>query len=224
MSSRSANLLTAARLLVAAFVSIETPQQSHKFLRQLNDQFEDNQFPALLKLFCIVGESDDLHAKQMLARGLAAALERGDLVSSSLPSWGRSDISHPGSHLGLNQPRPPARSQSRLDPLQYLFAWHSQRTSLTPLSSSVFRKSVEAMLQVFTADPACVAIYRQKLTDDLISLPEGALSALARQKLTRLLELMATSASCAEIAKEVTDTGSSQSRLADLARAQILKG
>jgi hypothetical protein len=220
MNSRATDLLAAARLLIETFVSIQTPQQSHKFLRQLNDQFGDHQFPALLKLFCIVGESDDDLAKKMLARGLAAALERGDLVSSSLPTWGRSDISHPS----LTQSRSPARSQTRLDPLQYLVAWHSQRTSFAPLSSAVFQKSVKAMLQVFMADPACVSIYRQKLADDLISLPEGALSSLARQKLTRLVELMPTSTSCSEIARQVTEAGSSQSRIADLARAQILKG
>lgn len=224
MPSRPIDLLTAARALVEAFVSIDTPQQAHRFLRQLNDQFGDNQFPALLKLFCIVGESDDDIAKKLLARGFSAALERGDLMSSFLPAWGRSDISHSIPASSGSSARPPTRAQSRLDPVQYLCAWHSQRTSFTPLSAAVFRKSLESMLRVFLSDPACVANYRQKLTDDLTSLPEGALSALARQKLGRLVELLGTSTSATEIAHLVTETGSSQSRLADMARAQILKG
>jgi hypothetical protein len=220
MNSRSVDLLAATRLLVESFVSISTTQDAHKFLQQLNKNFGDSQFPALLKLFCIVGESDDDEAKMLLARGLLAALERGDLMSSFLPTWGRSDLSHPS----LSATRTTARSPSRLDPIQYLCAWHSQRTSFAPLSANVFRQSLEAMLRVFAADPTCVAIYRQKLADDLTSLPEGALSALARQKLQRLVELLDMKTSCAEIARAVADAGSSQARLADLARAQIIKG
>jgi hypothetical protein len=227
MNSRPADLLAAARLLVEAFVSIKTSQQSHKFLRQLNEHFDDCQFPALLKLFCIVGESDDIVAKKLLARGLAAALERGDMMSSFLPAWGRSDFSSAPliqmQSAEKSAAHPSTRSQSRLDLLQYLCAWHCQRTSFTPISAAEFRKSLASLLEVFTADAACVAIYRQKLADDLATLPEGALSTLARQKLAKLLELLGTARSCADIAGEVAETGSSQARLADLARAQILK-
>jgi hypothetical protein len=183
MPPRPADLLAASRVLVESFVSIDTPQQAHRFLRQVNDQFGDSQFPALLKLFCIVGESDDDAAKRLLARGFNAALERGDLMSSFLPAWGRSDLSHSIPASSGSSARPTTRAQSRLDPIQYLCAWHSQRTSFTPLSAAVFRKSLESMLRVFLSDPPCVANYRQKLTDDLTSLPEGALSALPLPKL-----------------------------------------
>jgi hypothetical protein len=219
--SKDADLLHAAREMIVAIHQAKSPNQRHRLLQQIASLLTDENFPALIKLFLIVGESDDAFAKQSLAEALADTLVRGDIPSAPLAAWGSASI-------GLSTQARGFSAGTRLDPLQYLCAWHTQthdhsNEAANPgLSTASFARALEALLAVFADHPDTAKKYRDKLNADLHNSQDGALSVTARKLLKQIVEGWEQGLSPRAVVEHASGMRRSASNIADLARAQML--
>ena len=219
--SRDADLLHAAREMIVAIHQSGSPHQRHRLLQQITSLLTDENFPALIKLFVIVGESDDAFAKKSLAQALADTLVRGDIPSAPLAAWGSASVGLATQARGFS-------AGARLDPLQYLCAWFTQTIERTGeaanplLSTGSFSRALEALIAVF-ADQADIAKkYRDKLRTDLHNSQEGALSATTQKMLAQIVEDWEQGLPHSVIAERASGMRRGASSLVDLARAQML--
>lgn len=220
MAFRSdSDLLKAARAFAAGLRDADGESEVHRFLRHLNSELGDEHFPALIKLVCIIGQSSDVRAKQVLSHGLATTLKRGDMPSGSVSAWGSAGLAERPSSSVAGDGRP----RHRLDPIEYLCAWYAQTTHHSLLSKDVFRQSVHDVVSVFDHSPDEARLYREKLAADISALPEGALNRRARDSIKRILHSWEAGESAAAIAQAALQEDTSSSRVADLARQQLLK-
>jgi hypothetical protein len=219
--SRDADLLQAAREMIVAIHQAASPNQRHRLLQQIASLLTDENFPALIKLFVIVGESDDAFAKKSLAEALADTLMRGDIPSAPLAAWGSTS-------LGLAVQARGFSAGTRLDPLQYLCAWYTQSASHTTqvanpaLSPGSFSRALEALIAVFAGHAEVAQRYRDKLNADLHNSQDGALSATTQKLLKQITEDWQEAMSPRLIAERASGMRRSSNNIADLARAQML--
>lgn len=219
--SRDADLLQAAREMIVAIHRAESPQQRHRLLQQMTSLLSDENFPALIKLFVIVGESDDSFAKKALANALADTLVRGDVPSAPLAAWGSASLGSAAHARGFS-------AGARLDPLQYLCAWYSQNTDhssqdVNPaLSPSSFSRALEALIAVFAEHTDFSQRYRDKLIADLHTGQEGAMSGTTQKLLKQIADDWQQGMSPRAIAERASGMRRGASNIADLARAQML--
>jgi hypothetical protein len=219
--SRDADLLQAAREMIVAIHHAPSPHQRHRLLQQITSLLTDENFPALIKLFVIVGESDDTFAKKSLAEALADTLVRGDIPSAPLAAWGSTS-------LGLAVQARGFSAGTRLDPLQYLCAWYTQSTEHTTqttsptLSPSSFSRALEALIAVFAEHPEVAQKYRDKLNADLHNSQDGALSTTTQKLLRQIIEDWQQAVPPRLIAERASGMRRGTSNIADLARAQML--
>jgi hypothetical protein len=219
--SRDADLLQAAREMIVAIHQATSPNQRHRLLQQITSLLTDENFPALIKLFVIVGESDDAFAKKSLAEALADTLVRGDVPSAPLAAWGSASIGLAAQARGFS-------AGARLDPLQYLCAWYTQtnehlaEAANPPLSPNSFSRALEALIAVFADQPNIANKYRGKLNADLHNSQDGALSTTTQKILKLIIEDWEQGLSPRLIAERASGTRQGRSNIADLARAQML--
>lgn len=218
--SRDADLLHAAREMIVAIHHAGSPHQRHRLLQQITSLLTDENFPALIKLFMIVGESDDAFAKKTLAEALADTLVRGDIPSAPLAAWGSASIGPAAQARGFS-------AGARLDPLQYLCAWFTQTVERTGeasnplLSTTSFSRALDALIAVFADQTHIAKKYRDKLRTDLHNSQDGALSATTRKLLKQIIDDWEQGLSNTAIAERASGVRRSASTLADLARAQM---
>ena len=219
--SRDADLLQAAREMTVALHHAASPNQRHRLLQQIASLLTDENFPALIKLFVIVGESDDVFAKKSLAEALADTLIRGDIPSAPLAAWGSTS-------LGLSAQARGFSVGARLDPLQYLCAWYTQsnahgaETTNPALSASSFSRALEALVAVFTGHADVAQRYRDKLNADLHNSQDGALSTTTQKLLRQIAEDWQQGMTPRQIAERASGMRRNTSNIADIARAQML--
>ncbi len=219
--NRNADLLHAARELIVAIHKADSPQQRHRLLQQVASLLSDENFPALIKLFVIVGESDDIFAKKSLAHALADTLVRGDIPSAPLAAWGSASLGKAALARGFS-------AGARLDPLEYLCAWYSQSTGNIShddhptLSPESFSRALEALIAVFAGQADFAQRYRDKLSADLENSQDGAMNAATQKLLKQIADDWQQGASPRSIAERASGSRRAASNIADLARAQLL--
>lgn len=218
---RDADLLQAAREMIVAIHQAASPNQRHRLLQQITSLLTDENFPALIKLFVIVGESDDAFAKKSLAEALADTLMRGDIPSAPLAAWGSTSLGMAVQARGFS-------AGKRLDPLEYLCAWytgsaeHTMQATNPTLSASSFSRALEALIAVFVEHSEVAQKYRDKLTADLHNSQDGALSATTQKLLKQIIEDWQQAMPPRLIAERASGMRRDTSNIADLARAQML--
>jgi hypothetical protein len=210
-----ADLLQAAREMIVAIHRAGSAQQRHKLLQQMTSLLSDENFPALIKLFVIVGESDDVLAKNSLADALADTLVRGDIPSAPLTAWGSVSLEIGGQTRGFS-------AGARLDPLQYLCAWRSQPSQQSSLSAGSFSRAIESMIAVFATRPEAADRYRNKIRADLLNSQDGAINSATRSLLTQIIDDWERGLAPKEIAARALGAQRAPANIADMARAQML--
>ena len=78
---------SAQRLIAFLEVTADT-ERTLTVLNLLCHRFGDHGYPGFLKLLLIIGDSADLLAKQRLSDAVALGLQRGNVPSGVLTSWG----------------------------------------------------------------------------------------------------------------------------------------
>lgn len=201
--------------MIVAIHQAGSAQHRHRLLQQIASLLSDENFPAIIKLFLIVGESDDQFAKNTLAEALADTLVRGDIPSAPLAAWGSDSLERAAPGAGFS-------AGVRLDPLQYLCAWYGQRDTRTAISAQNFKRAVAAMLAIFSQRPEAAEQYRVKLRADLQNAQDGALDSSTRQLLGQIVGEWERGDLPTAIADRAAGGKKPGMNIADLARAQIL--
>ena len=181
------DLRAAARRLALGLARCEAVELRIALLKRIMRLLGDNHYPVFVKILATIGQSDDPHAKRMMAETLAWAMQRNDLPSGSLTGWGSAApwLGQSASFSAGSLLR--AAPRRNFDPIAYLTAWYSQTTDRPRLSAAAYGPTLAALIDLFQAHPPAARAYRAKLSSDISHLPEGTFSEATR---TRLLELV----------------------------------
>lgn len=184
---QDADFVGATQALLAALDQEPDANERVSLLNRVARNFGDDWFAAFVKVLCIVGQSRDQRAKELLADALCTAIQKGDMPSGFLTPWGI-----PSSMLVLSPTATTSffqrAARRSLDPIEYLCAWYSQATHLTPLGDMIFRESLTALLALFNALPQAAAAYQAKLASDALNHPEGTFTEATRSRLLAIAE------------------------------------
>ena len=166
----------------------------------------DENYPAFIKIVCVIGESADTYAKQLLAESLAHAMRKGELPSGSLTSWG---VSTNWIAAASGVPGSFFRSAPRrnLGPIEYLSSWHSQPTNRPGLTDDVYRMALASLLHLFNASPSAARAYQTKLAADSLNELEGTFTAMTRARLAAIAALWDEGCAPEEIARRIVWSG-----------------
>ena len=179
-----------AQRLIAFLETTDDPERSLTVLNLLCRRFGDHGYPGFIKLLLIIGDSAAMPAKQRLSDAIALGLQRGNVPSGVLTSWGATRFwaSQQSLHAGMlpgNSMGVAPRRQ--LDPLAYLTVWFCQRTHRPFLSESTYQRCVVTLLDLFNCSRAAREVYPLKIAADLTGI-EGAFTRQTRQRLGALAE------------------------------------
>jgi len=175
-----------AKSLLIQLAGLRAFEQRVRLLERLNKRLGDDQYPAFIKILSVVGESEDLAAKRLMADTLAYAMQQGVLPSGTLTSWGI-----PSSWAAV---APAAVSFFRLvprrslDPIEYLCAWYCQGTDRQPLRDEIYQAILTSLLRLFNASRDAAQTYRAKMMSDIETHPEGTFTEGTRSQIAALVQ------------------------------------
>lgn len=192
---------TAARL-AGALRGERSSEYRLAILKRLARRLGDGAYPVFLKLLSIIAESDDDQAKAAIADALVLALNRMDLPSGQITSWG-------GSHLrsGENEGPEPAPSGSprrQLGPIEFLTAWYAQRTQLPQLDEKHYAQALSLLVELCNHSPELRRLYPAKLDADSRSELEGAYTRVTRDALAAIAKSWGSEATPQDVARSAT--------------------
>lgn len=185
-------LQRAADRLIAALEAKADDEYRLAVLKRVARRFGETDYPLLLRLFTLVAEAGDDAAKRLVADTLAGALERADLPSGSLTSWGGSRLPQPGagglSVEMLSRGFFGATPNRRLGPIEYLTVWHFQRTQRTHLSKDAYAQALAQLVALLDHSERARRLYPAKLEADSQSDLEGAYTRATRDRLRAIAQ------------------------------------
>lgn len=181
-------------------------------LKRLARRLGEEAYPVFLKLLSIIAESDDDVAKTAIADALVVALNRMDLPSGQLTSWGgsnlRADATEPapaGEPAGAAQPAPAGSATPRrqLGPIEFLTAWYAQRTQLPQLDEKHYAQTLALLIELCNHSSELRRLYPAKLVADSRNELEGAYTRVTRDALATIAQAWTGDAAPADIARKV---------------------
>ena len=180
-------LRTGAARLVALLAAHEDDEYRMTVLRRLARRLGEDRYPLFLRLLTVVAESDDEHAKQLLADTFGTALRRMDIPGGALSSWGATRLPDAGA-LDFNALSGQFFSSSRrlLGPVEYLTVWHLQRTQRMVLGAETYRRTLASLVDLLNHSEEARRLYPQKLAADAVNQLEGAYTRVTRDSLAAI--------------------------------------
>jgi hypothetical protein len=192
---------TAARL-AGALRSERSPEYRLAILKRLARRIGDGAYPVFLKLLSIIAESDDDVAKTAIADALVLALNRMDLPSGQITSWGGSNL-RTGESEG-NEPAPSTSPRRQLGPIEFLTAWYAQRTQLPQLDETHYAQTLSLLIELCNHSSELRRLYPAKLDADSRSELEGAYTRVTRDALAAIAKSWSGDAPPEEVARVAT--------------------
>lgn len=192
---------TAARL-AGALRSERNPEYRLAILKRLARRLGDGAYPVFLKLLSIVAESDDDVAKSAVAEALVLALNRMDLPSGHITSWGGSNLR--GGEAEGREPSASTSPRRQLGPIEFLTAWYAQRTQLPQLDEKHYAQTLSLLIELCNHSPELRRLYPAKLDADSRSELEGAYTRVTRDTLAAIAKSWDAEASPADVARSAT--------------------
>jgi len=175
-------------------------------LKRLARRLGEDAYPVFLKLLSIIAESDDDVAKTAIAEALVVALNRMDLPSGQLTSWGGSHLRSGGAEATDGASPMPSTSTTprrQLGPIEFLTAWYAQRTQLPQLDEKHYTQTLSLLIELCNHSPELRRLYPAKLVADSRNELEGAYTRVTRDALATIAQAWNSDATPAEIAKKV---------------------
>jgi hypothetical protein len=173
-------------------------------LKRLARRLGEEAYPVFLKLLSIIAESDDDVAKTAIADALVVALNRMDLPSGQLTSWGgsnlRADAAEPAGQAAQAASATPRR---QLGPIEFLTAWYAQRTQLPQLDEKHYAQTLALLIELCNHSSELRRLYPAKLVADSRNELEGAYTRVTRDALATIAQAWTGDAAPADIARKV---------------------
>jgi len=172
-------------------------------LKRLARRLGEDAYPVFLKLLSIIAESDDDVAKTAIADALVVALNRMDLPSGQLTSWGGSNLRSGGTETADGVPPSSTTPRRQLGPIEFLTAWYAQRTQLPQLDEKHYTQTLSLLIELCNHSPELRRLYPAKLVADSRNELEGAYTRVTRDALATIAQAWSSDAAPAEIARKV---------------------
>ena len=188
---------TAARL-AGALRGERNPEYRLAILKRLARRLGDGAYPVFLKLLVIIAESDDDVAKTAVADALVLALNRMDLPSGQIASWGGSNLGSGETEAGESAPR------RQLGPIEFLTAWYAQRTQLPQLDEKHYAQTLALLIELCNHSAELRRLYPAKLDADSRSELEGAYTRVTRDALAAIAKSWSADSAPADVARTAT--------------------
>lgn len=183
-------------------------------LKRVARRLGDDAYPVFLKLLSIIAESEDREAKAAIADALVMALNRMDLPSGQLTSWGASHLHSglQGNAAASEESLSGATPRRQLGPIEFLTAWYAQRTQLPQLDEAQYTQVLTLLIELCNHSDELRRLYPAKLVADSRNELEGAYTRATRDALATIAKAWTGNASPSDIASQViTHEGSTQS-------------
>lgn len=174
-------------------------------LKRVARRLGDDAYPVFLKLLSIIAESEDREAKAAIADALVMALNRMDLPSGQLTSWGGSHL-RGGMHGGAASEESLTGSTTprrQLGPIEFLTAWYAQRTQLPQLDEAQYTQVLTLLIELCNHSDELRRLYPAKLVADSRNELEGAYTRATRDALATIAKAWTGNASPSDIASQV---------------------
>jgi hypothetical protein len=199
----------AARSLVLTLMSQPRVEDRAATLRELCRRLGDAWFPFYVKLLMVIGEGAPADERAFVADAAAHGFQRGQAAAGSLSAWGMpaplpATLASAAAGHGFLR----SASARPLDPLAYVVVWFGQSTARPLLPRLSFERALVALLCLFNASSAAVAIYQAKLRADAAAASEGAFSTATVGRLQVLVEGWAAGTPPSQLAVDVAAAGS----------------
>lgn len=169
-------------------------------LKRLARRLGEEAYPVFLKLLSIIAESDDDVAKKAIADALVVAVNRMDLPSGQLTSWGGSNLRGEVSDGEVATAAAPRR---QLGPIEFLTAWYAQRTQLPQLDEHHYAQTLSLLIELCNHNEELRRLYPAKLVADSRNELEGAYTRVTREALATIAREWNGSAAPSDIASKV---------------------
>ncbi len=172
-------------------------------LKRLARRLGEEAYPVFLKLLSIIAESDDDIAKTAIAEAFVVALNRMDLPSGQLTSWGGSNLRSGSAETADGSPPASSTPRRQLGPIEFLTAWYAQRTQLPQLDEKHYTQTLSLLIELCNHSPELRRLYPAKLVADSRNELEGAYTRVTRDALATIAQAWSSDAAPAEIAQKV---------------------
>ncbi len=198
---RPIDLLASAARLAQVMVGVEEPLRLPLLKRVARQQHEVG-FPTFIKLLLIIEESDNTAAKIAIADTFAQALRCMDVPAGNLTAWGGSTLWQHGLQDTIFRVNTLTSTPSRrLDPIQYLVVWFSQKTQRPYLTDATFQYALSGLIRLINCNQSARELYPRKILSDLATASEGAYTRTTRNRLTDLANAWSEGLNPADIAR-----------------------
>ncbi len=158
-------------------------------LKRVARRFGEENFPEFIRLLLIVACSHDVRAKHRVAAALAIGLQRTDLPSGRLSSWGASTLSQPEEGMTASELSGQffrGAPQRLLGPLEYLNVWHHQRTQRETLGREAYCFALAELIELLNHDEHARDRYINRLKAESERQIEGAYTGATREALAHM--------------------------------------
>lgn len=207
-----AALRTAAARLIASLSAHEDDEYRLTVLRRLARRLGEERYPLFLRLLNVVAESDDEHARRLLADTFGAALRRMDMPGGALSSWGATRLPDSGTLQvsALSGQFFGATPRRLLGPVEYLTVWHLQRTQRIVLGADSYRDALAKLVSLFNCSDEARRLYPQKLAADALNELEGAYTRATRDSLAAIADAWQAGRTPEQVAQAALGAGAAQ--------------
>lgn len=204
-----------ARRLTGALKAWPDSEQRLALLKRMVSRLGDHGYPLFLKILLVVEEAEEAPPKQALADTLALALQRTDLPSGQLTSWGASQAwdgttpVHAGVFANQHLSETPHR---QLGPIEFLTVWYCQRTQRPFLDESRYADALAKLISLCNRNDTARRLYPAKLAADSQNELEGAFTRLTRDKLSSIASAWKPDATPEQVAEAATGVKNARER------------
>lgn len=199
-------LLETAGRMAGALKAWPQGEQRLALLKRIVTHLGDDAYPVFLKLLLVIAESDDDVGKRALADTLALALQRTDLPSGQLSSWGATrtwDGTTPVRAGTFSAQYLATTPHRQLGPIEYLTVWYCQRTQRPLLDEARYADALAKLVDLCNRNPQTRKLYPAKLAADSRNELEGAFTRMTREKLAAIAEAWTPNATPDQVAQAV---------------------
>ena len=161
-------------------------------LKRVARRLGTDDYPEFIRLLLTVACSHDLRAKRLVAHTLAIALQKMDLPSGQISSWGASKLNQPEHTVTASQLNGyffSGAPQRRLGPLEYLTVWHLQRTQRDALGAQAYAFALSELIALINHNDDARHRYVDRLVNESQRQIEGAYTGTTRTALSRIAKL-----------------------------------
>ena len=167
----------AATVLMETCVALDSVEERLQVMDRICLVFGDLLYPTFLQLLCLVGRRGDEACRAAIAQALLHAMSTGRMPGGRLTAWGMR-------RAGTLHATSACRATTRpLGPVEYLCAWHLQKSGPTVLSRPAFATALSAVLELLNADGGARSLYCEMLRQDIEDPIVGSLARGTRQLL-----------------------------------------